>query len=91
MPKKKSNDPLYIDWSIVFPDDYSYKFKIHEGVFWYLIIGAVVSFLLILVGVKMHQFYKKLKLDVQILNDKVYIFDEDNDDDDNDDDLIIQK
>lgn len=65
------HDENYIDWSIVFPEDYEWKYTIHqEGFFLILIVGAVLSFFLILIGVKMYQFYKKLKEDVANLNDK---------------------
>lgn len=64
----QKNDPNFIDWSIVFPEDFQPHFTLHKGVFLMVIIGAVLSFLLILVGVKMNKFLNELKEAVNKLN-----------------------
>ena len=54
-PEKE--DPNYIDWSIVFPEEFETKSSKHHGFFFLMLVGAVVTFFLVLVGVKMHIFY----------------------------------
>lgn len=69
-PYNKPGSPNYIDWKQVFPEDYEPTHIFHYGFFICFVVGAVVSFFLILIGIKMHQFYNELKEDVKNLNDE---------------------